>query len=179
MSYDDDDPDYTEIKKILNEYELPHFVIDDVVVIDDNGRKKTESVSIDTSDPIDQQEIEQLMTALYTAADRKSPIGRRTDDDITKLTKIQKILEDNLKKKKQIEDNSEDYRASWQKWAERERKKTELSLKQQKTENNKGGKSRVFRRKNKKMTSTSKRNLRRTRRTRRHRKSSTRRSTRK
>ena len=42
-----------------------------------------------------------------------------------------------------------------------------------------GGKSRVFRRKNKKMTSTSKRNVRRTRHTRRHRKSSTRRSTRK
>ena len=175
MSYHEPEPNYRKINQILDEYELPHFVIDDVVVIDDNGRKKTESVSIDTSDPIDQQEIEQLMTALYTAADRKSPIGRRTDDDITKLTKIQKILEDNLKKKKQIEDNSEDYRASWQKWAERERKKTELSLKQQK----KGGKSRVFRRKNKKMTSTSKRNVRRTRRTRRHRKSSTRRSTRK
>jgi hypothetical protein len=42
-----------------------------------------------------------------------------------------------------------------------------------------GGKSRVFRRKNKKMTSTSKRNVRRTRHTRRHRKSSTRQSTRK
>jgi len=42
-----------------------------------------------------------------------------------------------------------------------------------------GGKSRVFRRKNKKMTSKSRRNVRRTRHTRRHRKSSSRRSTRK
>jgi hypothetical protein len=169
MSYDDVEPDYTEIIKILNKYELPLHVHDDVVETDDKGVKKTKSVLIDTFDPIDQQEIAQLMAALYIAADRKSPTGKRTDDDITKLTEIQNILETNLEKKKKIENKSEEYSIAWQAWAKRQHKNPEKN-------NVIGGKSRVFRRKNKTTRSKSRRNAQRTRR---HRKSSTRRSTRK
>jgi len=58
-------------------------------------------------------------------------------------------------------------------------KKQMMSLTWTGTETRNGGKSRVFRRKNKKTRSKSRRNAQRTQRTRRHRKSSTRRSTRK
>lgn len=172
MSYDEDEPDYTKIIKILEKYGIPLTILDDDVVTDDNGVKKTKSVLIETYDPIDEQEIEQLMAALYTAALKKSPTEKLTDEDIRNLKDIQNILETNLEKKKKIENKSEEYRIAWQAWAKRQHTNPE-------NKKTIGGKSCVFRRKNKKMTSTSRRNMRSKRRRRNHRKSSTRRSMRK
>ena len=190
---------------------------------------------INTYEPINYEEISLLMNVLYKAAD-ESPRGR-TPADIERLINIRKVLEKSLYEREQQEMNAQQRSNSVQTIAEQERKKTEISVKQEikekmnrlhqalqdprikglfykpdatrmrlnpedafdyikanpdlknqiqgltfikrETTKTSGGKSRVFRRKNKKMTSTSKRNVRRTRHTRRHRKSSTHRSTRK
>ena len=216
---DPTDPADQEIIDILNEYELPLVILDDDELIN-------------TYEPINNDEIIMLMNALFLAADNKSPTGTRTPVDTERLTNIQRILEKNMSERKKAEDAEQERSDSVQQIAEREREKTELSVKKDIIEKMKrlhqalqdprikgllykpeytkrlitpekafadikaetdlrkqmmsltlkgrsGGKSRVFRRKNKKMTSTSKRNVRRTRHTRRHRKSSTRRSTRK
>jgi hypothetical protein len=191
--------------------------------------------AINTGELQNDEEIKQLMDLAYEMADELSPTGQRTPFDIEMIETKRKQLEEELRQRTEEEEEDQKHRHAWQDWAEREREKTELSLKreqmnrlqealkkpevkdllkkpevqdllfkimnheikpqqafeaiktnprlneqmlsltsQRKTK--KAGKSRVFRRKNKKMTSTSRRKVRGTRR---HRKSYSRRSTRK
>ena len=188
------------------------------------------NVLVNKYEPVNNDEIMDLINRAYEIADEISPTGTRTPLDMKILDEKKKELERDLRERNEEEDEAKAHSHAWQAWAAQERKKTELSVKREKLEKMKrlhealknpeikelllmvmnrqltpqqafadikakpdlhkqmmsltlngrgGGKSRVFRRKNKKMTSTSKRNVRRTRHTRRHRKSSTRRSTRK
>jgi len=208
-----------EIIKILEEHEIPLFLLDD-------------DEFIKTYEPKDRDEIDLLMNALYIAADRKSA-GQRTPENINRLTNISRILEADLNERKQHEiddqERSESRKQNAAQTAERHRKRIEKSVRNEKIEQMKrlqealkkpevqdllvkirmrqmtpqkafgavksksewneqmmqttlqgtrtktGGRSRVFRKKNKKMTSTSRRKVRGTRR---HRKSYSRRSTR-
>jgi hypothetical protein len=179
--------DEKKIIEILKEYGIPLTIL-----VDD--------------EPKNDEEILLLMNVLYQAADNRSPTGTRTPADTDRLMKIQKVLEkvleNNLKQRQQQTNDDLIHINAWQAWAERERKKTDQSLEREKLEKiekmnrlqealknpnirkllnkgQRGGKSCVFRRKNKKMTSTSRRNMRSKRRRRNHRKSSTRRSMRK
>jgi len=207
-----------EIIKILEEHEIPLFLLDD-------------DEFIKTYEPKDRDEIDLLMNALYIAADRKSA-GQRTPENINRLTNISRILEADLNERKQHEiddqERSESRKQNAAQTAQRDRERIEKSVRNEKIEKMKrlkealknprvqdlllkvmndkikpqqafraviedpdsktkmmsltskgttktGGRSRVFRKKNKKMTSTSRRKVRGTRR---HRKSYSRRSTR-
>lgn len=203
---------------IFDQYHISKFVI--------NPQNEMKDISY----PENEEEIRDLLDMAYEIADKESPMGRRTPFDIQLIETTRTQLERDLRERIREEKESEDYSNKWQNWAERERQKTELSLKiekmkrlQRALENSevtdlllkvmnrkimperafasinsnpdlknqmmsltwkgkrirKGGKSRVFRRKNKTTRSKSRRNAQRTRHTRRHRKSSTRRSTRK
>lgn len=147
-------PDYTEIIKILEEYGVPLTILDDDVLIN-------------TYEPKDIDEYMHLMNALYIAADRKSPTKTRTPADIDKIDNIGRIIARNITERQAQQNESNLYSESLQNWADPENNKTI------------GGKSCVFRRKNKTTRSKSRRNVRRTQHTRTHQKSSTRRSTRK
>lgn len=169
----------------------------------------------------------ELLDIAYEIADKDSPTGTRTPFDIEIIESKRRQLENQLLESQREEEEDKKRSDAWQAFAERERQKTELSVKKEKldkikrlqkalensevkellfkvmksnttpqkafayikanpifTENmmrltlkgKSGGKSRIFRRKNKKTRSKSRRNAQRTRR---HRKSSTRRSTRK
>lgn len=175
------------------------------------------------------KEIMELLDIAYEIADKDSPTGTRTPFDIEIIESKRRQLENQLLESQRKEEEDKKRSDAWQAFAERERQKTELSVKKEKldkikrlqkalensevkellllfkvmksnttpqkafayikanpifTENmmrltlkgKSGGKSRIFRRKNKKTRSKSRRNAQRTRR---HRKSSTRRSTRK
>jgi len=190
---------------------------------------------INTGELQNDEEIMNLMDFAYDMADKVSPTGQRTPFDIEMIETKKKELEEELRQRKEEEEEYQELRDAWQKWAERQREKTELSLRieqmnrlqealkkpevkdflkksegkdlllkvmtrqmtpQELFDNLKNnpklndimlrttlpgttkiaGRSRVFRRKNKKTTSTSRRKVRGTRR---HRKSYSRRSTRK
>ncbi len=180
---------------------------------------------VDRDDPESMQEILELIFMAYTNADKFSPRGGpRTIADLDTIQQKEQQLVEVLTNKQLEKEDDEAYSKLWQEWADRERKKRDLSLNREKmkrlhdalknpevkdlllnvmkhkitpqqafhdikanpdlknqiqglTLNGKlGGKSCVFRRKNKKTTFKSRRNAQRTRR---HRKSSTRRSTRK
>ena len=199
---------------LYEKYKIPNEVLDDDTFI------KTDELVDD--------EIMFLLNYAYEIADELSPTGRRTPKQIDEIEQLKNQLKQDLRQRQKEAEEDQLHTASWQAWADIERKKREDSVKREKLEkitrlqealknpkikdllskvmNRKltpqqafadikdnsglkekmmsltlkgprtGGKSRVFRRKNKKTTSTSRRNARRTRR---HRKSSTRRSTRK
>lgn len=177
------------------------------------------------------EEIEYLVNYAYEYNnDPLTPEGLRSPLTINAIEDMKNQLHNEMKEIEKEIKEQEEHSEKWQDFAERERQKTELSVKKEKLEKimrlqralknpevkdllfkvmksqstpqqafaainsnpdlkkqmtsltlkgtgtRKGGKSRVFRRKNKKTTPKSRRNAQRTRR---HRKSSTRRSTRK
>jgi predicted transcriptional regulator len=201
---------------IFNKYNIPSTLLND-------------NELIETDKPIDDEEIMELMNVAYQIADKSSPTGTRTPFDIEILETKRKQLEEDLLDREKEEKEYTEFRKAVQDNAEKERKKTELSVKREilerinrlqnalknpkikelllKVINHKltpeqafasikensslkeqmmrltlngvgkrGGKSRVFRRKNKKSTSRTRRSMRSTRR---HRKSSSRRGMRK
>jgi hypothetical protein len=201
---------------IFNKYNIPSTLLND-------------NELIETDKPIDDEEIMELMNVAYQIADKSSPTGTRTPFDIEILETKRKQLEEDLLDREKEEKEYTEFRKAVQDNAEKERKKTELSVKREILErinrlqnalknptikelllnviNHKltpkeafasikensslkkqmmrftlngvgksGGKSRIFRRKNKKSTSRTRRSMRSTRR---HRKSSSRRGMRK
>jgi hypothetical protein len=199
---------------IYEQYKIPISVLD-------------KNTIINTDEPADEYEIMGLLNYAYDQADEISPTGRRTPQDIDNIENFKKQLEEDLHRRQKEAQEDEAHSASWQAWADTQRKKSEDSVKREKLEKitrlqealknpkikdlllkvmnhqltpqqafadikdnaglkekmmsltlkgRRGGKSRVFRRKNKKTTSKSTRC---TRSTRRHRKSSTHRRTRK
>lgn len=201
---------------IFNKYNIPSALLNDDELIE-------------TDKPIDDKEIMELMNVAYQIADKSSPTGTRTPFDIEILETKRKQLEQDLLDREKEENEDTEFRKAVQDNAEKERKKTELSVKREILErinrlqnalknptikelllnviNHKltpqqafasikensslkeqmmhltlngvgksGGKSRIFRRKNKKSTSRTRRSMRSTRR---HRKSSSRRGMRK
>ena len=201
---------------IYNQYNIPRVVL--------NGDE-----FIEFDKPIDDEEIMELMNVAYQIADKSSPTGTRTPFDIEILETKKKQLEQDLLDREKEEKEYTEFRKAVQDNAEKERKKTELSVKREilerinrlqnalknpkikelllKVINHKltpqeafdsikansslkeqmmrltlkglgqgAGKSRIFRRKNKKSTSRTRRSMRSTRR---HRKSSSRRGMRK
>lgn len=201
---------------IFNKYNIPSALLNDDELIE-------------TDKPIDDKEIMELMNVAYQIADKSSPTGTRTPFDIEILETKRKQLEQDLLDREKEENEDTEFRKAVQDNAEKERKKTELSVKREilerinrlqnalknptikelllKVKNHEltpqqafasikensslkkqmmrltlkglgqgGGKSRIFRRKNKKSTSRTRRSMRSTRR---HRKSSSRRGMRK
>jgi len=126
---------------------------------------------IDLDNPTNDEEIKNLIETAYEFADEQSPTGSRSPDDVNLLENKRKELKQMLSEMEEEKSQNQMNRESWEAHAARTQKRIRDDVKE-----DKGGKSRVFRRKNKKTTSKSKRNARRTQR---HRKSSTRRSTRK
>jgi len=111
-----------EIINILDEYEIPLFLLDD-------------DEFIKTYEPKDDEEIDLLMGALYIAADRKSD-GQRTPENIDRLTKIRHILDAELKERERDEIDEQERSKIRQKkaaqTAEQDRERTELSVKKEK-----------------------------------------------
>jgi len=205
------------IKDLYDEYNIPDKVLDD-------------DKFIMTDEPVDDDEMMDLLQYALDQADEISPTGRRTPQDIHNIKILETELKKDLRQRQKEAEEDKEHSDSVQAWADKERQKREDSVKREKIEKitrlqealknpkikdlllkvmnrkltpqqafadikdnasgskeqmmsltlkglgGRGGKSRVFRRKNKKTTSTSRRNARRTQR---RRKSSTRRSTRK
>jgi len=105
---------------IFDKYKIP-----DLVITDDNQM-------IDFSNPENEEEIGKLLNIAYEIADNESPTGKRTPFDIELIESRRLQLENELRERKKEEEESQAHSNAWQYWAERERQKTELSVKREK-----------------------------------------------
>lgn len=78
------------------------------------------------------EEIIEFMDTAYQAADKVSPTGTRTPDDIQNLKELKNQLQQDLRDREKEKEENNAHSLGWQNWADQQRKKTELSVKREK-----------------------------------------------